>query len=157
MRATSIPALTAILLLAGCASAAPGGQPAASPDPGGVTTETCVSWVEFETPSDAAEDAEAVVRGTIGDPAGTAPVFGVDAPVWTVDVAEWIEGEGPDRIEVISTPVTCEGTPSPDPFASAEGEMILFLHLDESRWRGITPLQALVAPGPDGQVPARWK
>jgi hypothetical protein len=86
-------------------------------------SSSCVDWVRFETPSDAAADARAVLRGTVVERAGTADMFGFDANVWTFEVEEVLERPAPgpdapeaspelvvapgDRLSVISTPETC--------------------------------------------------
>lgn len=123
-----------------------------------IQSEACVSWVHFETPADAAADSDAVVIGRVIDRTGSASVFGASADVWSVDVDEWVEGDGPERIEVISTPVTCEGSrTSPDPLEEARGDRVaVFLTDDPAGWRTVTPLQGVVSVTPDGALPGDW-
>jgi hypothetical protein len=126
--------------------------------------ETCVSWVTFDTPADALADAALAVRTEGPTPvAGTAEVFGIDARVHTVTVAEVVTGAGVragDELEVISTPVTCTGGevyPDGDPL-DASGDLVLLLHRDDATgaWRTITPGQGVVPATVDGQVPDAW-
>lgn len=130
----------------------------------GERTETCVSWVWFETPAAALADATVAVR-TDGParPAGTAELFGVDARVHTVRVAEVLKGadvQVGQELDVLSTPVTCTGGevyPDGDP-VDTDGPLVLFLHRDDDAggWRTITPDQGAVAPTEDGRVPDAW-
>src|SRR5688572_13091022 len=114
-----------------------------------VTSTQCVDWVLFDTPADAAADADAVVLGTAGERAGSTNLYGQEVNVWSVDVSEWVQGDGDGSIEVVSVPRTCEsGAPYPDgdPLDGA-GELLLFLRADGGRWQTITPYQgALPAP-----------
>ena len=152
--------------LAGCAGeGSSGGAPTnlSAPAPSAPTpvtpeaeqgSEACVDWVRFETPSDAAADAGAVLRGTVVEQAGTAEMFGFDANVWTFDVEEVLErpDSGPDgregvpelvvapgdRISVLSTPETCimpdEEYAGGDPLdpatglGGASGALIVLVH-----------------------------
>ncbi|WP_369372633.1 hypothetical protein AB1046_04200 [Promicromonospora sp. Populi] len=122
--------------LAGCASeGSSGGAPTnlSATAPSATTPVTpeaeqgshsCVDWVRFDSPRDAAADAGAVLRGTVVERAGTADMFGFDANVWTFEVEEVLERPEPgpggavappelvvaapgERISVISTPETC--------------------------------------------------
>lgn len=126
--------------------------------------ETCVSWVWFETPADALDDAAVAVRTAGPLPVtGTAELFGVDARVHTVRVTEVIKGtevRTGDELEVASTPVTCTGGedyPDGDPL-DASGDLVLFLHRDETSgaWRTITPEHGVVTATVDGLVPDAW-
>jgi hypothetical protein len=135
--------------LAGCVAVAP------------VRSQTCVSWVWFDTPADAAADADATVAGRVIERTGTANIFGVDASVWSIDVEEWITGDGPATTEVVSTPVTCTAGgahPDGDPLeaALAHERVIVFVYDRDQPWRTITPLQGVVPAAPDGGLPADW-
>jgi hypothetical protein len=145
-------AVIAVAGSSGCAS--PGG---ARPDPV-VTGEACVSWVEFDTPADAAAEATGVVRGRATELIGTRSRYGEDADVWEVEVERWLHGEGEERIEVLSLPETCGVTYSAgDPLEKSGGEpVILLLREAEGRWETITPYQGVIAPGPDGGIPDAW-
>jgi hypothetical protein len=135
----------------------------AGPGPGGARSETCVSWVDFATPADAVADADLVIttEGT-ATATGTAEVFGAEAAVHAVEVADVLAGAGAaagDRIEVVSTPVTCTGGavyPDGDPLDAA-GPLVILLERDEDigAWRTLTPLQGVVAAD-DGSVPEAW-
>ena len=148
-RAVVAALLTTVLSgwLAGCAGEGVGSTAPASTPPPTATPEAeqgssaCVDWVRFATPSDAAADAGAVLRGTVVEQAGTADMFGFDANVWLFDVEEVLERPAPgpdgpeappelvvapgDRISVISTPETCmpgnEEYPGGDPLDPATG------------------------------------
>ena len=105
-------------------------------DPPGVA---CVDWVFFETPAEAASDAGAVLRGTVVEEDGTAPMYGVESNRWLVTVEEVLERPDPpagrpqtqpelevspgERIAVVSTPETCSGEayPGGDPLDPASG------------------------------------
>lgn len=130
----------------------------------GEQAETCVSWVGFDTPADALDDAAAAVRTEDPAPAvGTVQLFGADARVHAVTVAEVLKGTDVrvgDEIEVASTPITCTGGevyPEGDPL-DAPGTLIVFLHRDEDTgaWRTITPEHGVVPATVDGQVPEAW-
>lgn len=131
---------------------------------GGQRAEACVSWVGFDTPADALDAAAVAVRTEGPTPVvGTTDLFGVDARVHAVTVAEVLKGTGVgagDEIEVASTPVTCTGGevyPDSDPLDAA-GALILLVHRAESGdvWRTITPGQGVVPATVDGQLPDAW-
>ncbi|MEV4688230.1 hypothetical protein [Microbacterium sp. LWH3-1.2] len=88
---------------------------------------------------------------------------GASANVWSVEVADWIKGDGPDRIKVLSPPSTCG--PNTDPYldegdpletASRHGPTALFLVGDDLDWRTISPVQGLVELAPDEHMPTAW-
>ncbi|WP_353807806.1 hypothetical protein [Agromyces sp. SYSU T00194] len=140
-----------VALLAGCAIGDVG-----LPGEG----ETCVSWVDFGTPEQAAGDADVVVLATVAGRDGTERLFGISASAWTVEVDELVKGPdtGDDVRRVVSTPVTCTGGdayPDGDPL-DVDGQVYLFLTLDGGVLRTLTPTQGVVAPGPAGGIPARW-
>ncbi len=157
-------ALTMATVLAGCAastggatgrSAAGGGptpsvtEPAAGPlatdlprtPPPGSSATTCVDWVHFETPRDAAADSGAVLRGTVVEQEGTVQMYGAVANRWSFEVEDVLERPEPartgmepqpelrvapgERISVVSTPETCGGQetvyPPGDPLDPATG------------------------------------
>jgi hypothetical protein len=122
-----------------------------------VTEHTCVSWVDFETPQEAYDDARLVVAGTAEPTGATRNVLGVAMPVYAFDVAETLKGEAPDDLTVTPTPLTCMGDASEfpdgvDPLATDE-QLILFLHLDEGAWRLITPTDGVLPMPGDGMLP----
>lgn len=121
----------------------------------------CPGWAAFDTPLDAAKDAEAVVVGQVTDLIGTTDMLGATANVWSVQVERWQKGEGGEEIEVVSPPSQCgpEGDAylgAGDPFENArsDGPSVVFLTRDGG-WRAITPLQGIV-PADRGEVPAEW-
>ena len=126
--------------------------------------ESCVSWVEFKNPADAMADATVVVLAEGPTAlAGTTDLFGVDANVHSVQVADVLKGTdvraGQD-LEVTSTPVTCTGGgvyPDGDPL-DASGTLVLYLSwdLDAHVWRTMTPSQGVIAATDGGQVPLTW-
>ncbi len=129
-----------------------------------VTSEACVSWVEFPSPADAMAEATVVVR-TTGPAAkvGTNQLFGVTVTVHSVQVADVLKGTelraGQD-VEVLSTPVTCTGGavyPDGDPL-DASGPLIVLLQRDTDThaWRTLTPGQGVVAATGGGDVPSSW-
>lgn len=130
----------------------------------GGDAQTCVSWVEFESPADAMANAEVVVlaAGPTAS-AGTTDLFGVDANVHSVQIAEVLKGtavRAGENLEVISTPVTCTGGdayPDGDPLG-ASGTLVLFLSQDADAhvWRTVTPSQGVVAATADGDAPLTW-
>lgn len=122
-------------------------------------SHTCVDWVFFDSPGDAVEAADAVVAGTIVDQSDSTQMFGEGAPIWTIEVAEWITGEGDDELQVVSTPATCEATTPADPMETMQdaARVIVFLHDDpEVGWRTLTPFHGVTPAGADGGVPEVW-
>ncbi|NLP84728.1 hypothetical protein HF576_12795 [Microbacterium sp. CFH 90308] len=88
-------------------------------------------------------------------------MFGTDANVWSVEVEDWISGDGPERIEVVSPPENC-GPNEPyfgsDPFEVAleHESSIVLLTGSEGGWQAITPLQGVVPAAPGGGIPEEW-
>jgi hypothetical protein len=152
-------------------------------DPPGVA---CVDWVFFETPTEAASDAGAVVRGTVVEQDGTADMYGVESNRWLVDVEEVLERPDPpegrpqtqpelevsagEQIAVVSTPETCseEAYPGGDPLdpasgrGGADGTVIILLSAasgeegDPDDFHVITPYQGVLTPAKDGTLPSKW-
>ena len=111
------------------------------PLPTDLPAQTCLDWVSFETPREAASDAGAVLLGTVVERSGTAEFYGVDSTRWMFDVERVLERPEPlregaelppeipvsagDRISIVSTPETCSGDgdpyPSGDPLDPATG------------------------------------
>lgn len=147
--------------------------------------EACVDWVTFESPDDAAADAGVVLRGSVVEREGTAPLFGVEASRWLFDVEEVLERPEPrggvepppevevavgERVAVVSTPETCSGGglyPGGDPLdpatglAAADGSVIVLLsdgdgQGGEGELHLITPFQGVLTPDEDGSLPAGW-
>lgn len=120
-------------------------------------SEICVSWVDYETPQQAYDDATLVVLGTAEPTGSTRDVFGVPMPVYTIDVAETLKGEAPDALEITPTPLTCMGDASQfpdgvDPLAT-DDDLVLFLHRDDTGWRPITPYDGVLPAPADGVLP----
>jgi hypothetical protein len=168
--------------LAGCAAAEPVGGEDPS-EPRGGTGVTCVDWVSFESPREAAAGADAVLLGTVVEQAGTVELFGVDANRWVFDVEHVLERPEPvrdgadrppglpvsagDRISVVSTPETCTdggAYPEGDPLDPAtglggeDGAVIAILSGAEGTedLSLITPYQGVVTPVADGTLPQEW-
>ncbi|MHC9046441.1 hypothetical protein ACYX8G_17780 [Microbacterium saperdae] len=123
-----------------------------------VTSETCIDWVWFETPADAAAESDAVLLGRIVDQAGTSNYLDIPATTWNVEVDSWLDGggEGDGEIVVTSLPRSCGDTR--DIMSERQGgePVILFLRDASSGWEIITPLQGVVPAGPDGGIPTVW-
>lgn len=126
---------------------------------GCITQHTCVSWVDFETPQDAYDDALLVVRGVETEIVGVRDLYGVAAPIHRIQVTEVLGGEDPGAtVDVASTPMTCMGDevgeyPDGDPL-EVEGEIILFLSRAEGGgWRLITPFDGVLPVPGDGVLP----
>jgi hypothetical protein len=118
----------------------------------------CADWAHYDSPADAAEDADAVAFGTVVDQAGTTELYGYVVHVWVVEVDEWLQGTGDTTIEVVSTPRTCEtGSPYPDgdPLDGA-GDVLLLLTADGDRWQSLTGFQGVVPAPADGRMPTAW-
>lgn len=121
------------------------------------TEQTCVSWVDFETPQEAFDDARLVVVGTAEPTGATRNVLGVSMPEYSIDVTETLKGEAPENLRVAPTPLTCMGDASEypdgvDPLAT-DDELVLFLHLDDGDWRPITPIDGVLPMPEDGVLP----
>lgn len=141
--AAAATALLALLPLAGCS-----GSPF-------TTSQSCIDWVWFETPADAAAEADAVALGRIVEQAGSTRYLDIPATTWTVDVDSWLLGDGDAEIEVTSLPRSCGDTG--DVMAERQGEtVVLFLRDDPAGWQTVTPLQGVVSPGPDDGMPNTW-
>lgn len=122
-----------------------------------VTEHICVSWVDFETPQDAYDDARLVVAGTAEPTGATRNVLGVAMPVYTIDIAETLKGDAPDDLTVTPAPLTCMADASEfpdgvDPLAT-DDELVLFLSLDDGEWRLITPTDGVLPMPTDGMLP----
>lgn len=144
-------ALASAVMLASC-SAGGGGFPRA---------EACVSWVDFQTPQDAYDDADVVLVGQSSPADGSVDMFGLAAAVHEIAIGGILKGELPDagRVQVASTPVTCTGGDTyrdGDPLDTG-GDLILFLrepgddHGDV--WHLITPFDGVFPVPDDGSLP----
>ncbi len=121
------------------------------------TVQSCIDWVYFEDPSAAADDADAVALGRVIDQAGTTSYYEMTAATWNVAVDEWISGgTGDTDIVVTSLPRSCGDTDDAMADAAGGDPIVLFLRSSDDEWQTITPLQGIVAPGPDGGIPADW-
>jgi hypothetical protein len=126
---------------------------------------TCISWVFFDSPAKAAEDAAVVVRATVVESAGTVALWGTRANVWRLDVEEVLAGSmrgvaAGEEFEVVSTPRTCDAGgeyPGGDRLDTDEPVVVL---IDEDEMfdvvRTLTPYDGVVAPAPDGGLPTAW-
>ncbi|MEJ1922283.1 hypothetical protein [Microbacterium sp. KHB019] len=139
----AVTAMASLLALVGCAA------------PGLVTSSSCIDWVYFESPADAAADAEAVVLGSITGQSGSTSYEGMTANVWTVEVDQWLKGEGDDTVDVVSLPRSCGDADDSMKAFSPEDQVVVFLRSTDDGWEGITPWQQ-VLPAEDGGYPAVW-
>lgn len=151
MASTSSPRVVAatllgvVTLLAGCAS------------PATTTVTSCIDWVGFDTPADAAEDADAVIIGEVGEQSGTTTYYEMPAAMWEVSVDAWVKGGGgSSAIVVTSLPRSCGDTRDSMADAVDAGPVVLFLRDGDQGWETLTPFQGVVATGVDGAVPAEW-
>lgn len=128
----------------------------------GCTSYGCPAWAGYETPRDAARAADAVVFGHVRELASTGSLFGAPANVWSVEVTEWVTGDGPDRIEVLSPPSQCGPSEDPyfgdDPFEEAisHAASVVLLSEWENAWMGLSPGQGIVEVTPAGEIPLEW-
>jgi hypothetical protein len=126
----------------------------------GCVRDACPAWVWFDTPADARDAADAVAVGRVIERAGATPMFGTWANVWAVEVESWMEGDGPERIDVVSLPQGCEGPAyfGTDPFETATefDQAIIFLSDGSNGWQSINPGQGVVESGDGGTLPDAW-
>lgn len=120
------------------------------------STQSCIDWVFFDAPADAAEEADAVAVGRIVDQAGTTSYLDIPATTWNVEVDEWLEGDGDAEIVVTSLPRSCGDTSDAMAEAQDEGELVFFLRERESGWEILTPWHGVTPATPDGGIPATW-
>lgn len=129
----------------------------------------CASWIDFETPFDAAAEADAVVIGTVTEQGDDVTIMGGDAHTWTVEVDTWLSSRGDSPIVVAPMPDHCAGKNSPypggdpiRPFADNGSPVMLFLNDGEAYDAGerayttLTPYQGAIPAPTDGQIPANW-
>lgn len=137
-------ALAALVLpLAACSSAQ-------------VSSSTCIDWVWFDTPTDAAADADAVAIGRVTGDVEPTSYMGMTANRWSIDVESWLDGTGPADITVTSLPRSCGD--EEDSFERYDDgqDIVLFLRDDAEGWQALTPFQGIAPVGPDGGIPTEW-
>lgn len=124
----------------------------------GTTAETCIDWVHFESPADAADEADAVAIGRIVNQTGTTDYLDMPATTWNVIVEDWVSGDHTDAvITVTSLPRGCgDSTDAIAEAADGDDLVVLYLRDSDDGWQTLTPLQGTVALGPDGGVPSEW-
>ncbi|GAT74295.1 hypothetical protein MHM582_2800 [Microbacterium sp. HM58-2] len=122
----------------------------------GVTTHTCIDWIAFETPADAAEEADAVVVGRISGQAGTTTYMGMTATTWNVEADTWLEGKGEHELVVTSLPRSCDDPGDTMSRLQGTEPLVLFLRDASSGWEIVTPWQGVVPATPDGGIPPEW-
>lgn len=128
----------------------------------GCQAQGCPGWAGYDSPTEAAEAADAVVIGHVQEQVGTAEFLGARGNIWTIDVDEWMKGDGPAQIDVLSTPSQCGPSDDPylglDPFESAveDDASAVFLTDEGGRWRAISPGQGIVETADGGVLPAEW-
>jgi hypothetical protein len=129
----------------------------------------CADWGKFESPADAAADADAVVLGTVTGQGHDVAVMGGDAHTWTIKVSAWVRGHGDSPIVVSPMPDHCAAEdplyPGGDPlrpFADDGTPVMLFLNegdaynLERRAYTTLTPYQGVIPAPADGQLPAEW-
>lgn len=128
----------------------------------GCVSQGCPGWAGYDTPPDAADAADAVVFGNVRELASTGSLFGAPANVWSVEVTEWVKGDGPESIEVLSPASQCGASDDPyfgvDPFEAAMSHTtsVILLSERESGWMGLNPSQGIVELSPTGDIPLEW-
>lgn len=128
----------------------------------GCVAQGCPAWAGYDTPTEAAEAAYAVVFGHVRKLASTGSLFGAAANIWSVEVTEWVKGDGPDTIEVLSPPSQCGPSDDPyfgaDPFEEAMSHetSAIFLSGDDGDWMGLNPSHGIVELTAAGEVPPEW-
>lgn len=123
-----------------------------------IESSACVDWVLFDSPADAAAEADGLVTGHVVQRSSPIRQYGVDVNVWTVEVDSWVIGSGDDEIHVASSPRTCEsGSPYPDgdPLDTDEDVMIFIQELD-GRMQTLTGFQGVIPAPIDGNIPDAW-
>ncbi|WAA66719.1 hypothetical protein [Microbacterium oxydans] len=120
------------------------------------TSQTCIDWVFFDAPADAASEADAVARGHIADQAGTTSYMDIPATTWNVEVDDWLEGDGDAEIVVTSLPRSCGDTTDAMAEMQDEDELVFFLRKRATGWEIITPWQGVTPATPDGGIPETW-
>ncbi|WP_194421460.1 hypothetical protein [Microbacterium abyssi] len=123
--------------------------------PGVVTSQSCIDWVYFETPADAAAEASAVALGSVTGQSGSTQYEGMAANIWTVEVVEWLKGGGGDSIDVVSLPRSCGDSSDSMAQFELDDSVVLFLRSTGNGWEGITPWQQVTA-AEDGTFPEAW-
>lgn len=121
-----------------------------------VSSSTCIDWVWLDTPTDAADDADAVAIGRIVGETAPTTYMGMAANRWSIAVESWVSGSGADEITVTSLPRSCGD--DEDSFERYDDgqDVVLFLRDDAEGWQVLTPFQGIVPVGPDGGIPAEW-
>ena len=137
--------VAASLVLAGCSSFGP------------PTSGACIDWVYFESPADAADEADAVIVGTVESSAGSTTYLDLPATKWHVSVDRWIKGgDGSRTVVVTSLPRSCGDTHDSVADAVDAGPVVLFLRDGKSGWETLTPFQGLIPAERDGNLPSEW-
>lgn len=139
MLAALAVAVLAVSALSGCSSAT-----------------SCIDWVYFETPAEAAEWVDAVAIGTIVGQAGTTSYENMPASTWNVAVEEWQKGSGPDDLVVTSLPRSCGDTADSMTEYQGVSPLVFFLQETESGWTAVTPFQGVIPAASDGTIPETW-
>lgn len=118
----------------------------------------CVSWVDVSDPQAAYDYADAVVIGTASPTSDAIRMYGVDAAVHEITVAETVKGNHePGIVRVASTPITCtsgDTYPDDNPL-DVDSAVIVFLQAPEGEdaWSLITPIDTVIPVPGDGTLP----
>lgn len=108
----------------------------------GFETVSCPSWAGFPTPQEKYDAADLVIVATASTRDGTAPIFGVDAHAYKLQVNEVLKGniEG-KTVRISSMPDSCSGEaeyPDGDPLDTSE-PLLVFATLQDGEWFTLTP------------------
>ncbi|MEU2204858.1 hypothetical protein AB0P19_12035 [Microbacterium oleivorans] len=112
----------------------------------GCTSQSCASWVNYESDEDRARDADVVVLTDDIEPDGTMNILGFDANAYRVTVADVEKGDVAveEEIRVGSTADNCSDAPyGPRDPMSQDGRLRLFLHVGETGLRTLTPFDGV--------------
>ncbi|MFB8147185.1 hypothetical protein ACFC1W_10625 [Microbacterium sp. NPDC056003] len=122
----------------------------------------CPSWVDFETPADAAEESDAVFIGTIVGEDGTSHHMEVEMSAWSVDVDEVLTGDSVspgERVRVVSMADPCSGEAvyeGGDPLDATGEQRLIFVYTSEDELLTLTPYQGVLPAPTDGEIPPEW-
>lgn len=108
----------------------------------GDRTISCPSWAGFTTPQDKYDAADLVVVLSSSTRDGTAPVLGVDAHSYDIEIDEVLKGGPVDgTVRISSMPDPCSGTaeyPDGDPLDTSD-PLLVFATQQDGEWFTLTP------------------
>jgi len=148
-RALAAAMFAATLAISGCSAT-------------GGTAQTCIDWVFFDTPSDAADEADAIIVGDVIEQADTTTYLDLPATTWNVRVDTWLDGDDGDEIEegeeivVTSLPHSCGVTGDTLAAYADVDSLLFFLREGDEGWEILTPYQGVLPTEPGSTIPAEW-